>query len=81
MANSFKLSMLVAVVAIRIFFFMRIATISYFPFGNNLNISFEIFRDKNKNNFADKNTIPNCCAWRPELKDGVLTYTIQYSGE
>ena len=44
-------------------------------FYNNLNLSFE--KEKEKDNFADKNIIPICCAWGPELQDGILTYSIQ----
>ncbi len=45
---------------------------------NNLNLSFE--KTKVKNSFADKNIIPICCAWGPELQKGFLTYSIQGKG-
>jgi len=48
-------------------------------FHNNVNLSFE--KDSDKNGFIDKNVIPICCAWGPELQDGVLTYSIQSNGD
>lgn len=44
-------------------------------FENSLNFSFE--KPGNKNNIADMNIIPICCAWGPEIKDGILTYSIK----
>ncbi len=43
-----------------------------------MNISIEKVSDKN--GFIDKNVIPLCCAWGPELQDGVFTYSIQNNG-
>src|ERR671921_1569999 len=44
-------------------------------FNHSFNLSFE--KSKEKNSFVDKDIIPICCAWGPELQKGVLTYTIQ----
>ena len=44
-------------------------------FNNYVNLSFA--KDKSKNGFVDKNVIPICCAWGPEIKGGILTYSIQ----
>jgi len=44
-------------------------------FNNSFNLSFE--KSEEKNSFVDKDIIPICCAWGPELQKGVLTYSIQ----
>ena len=44
-------------------------------FNHSFNLSFE--KSREKNSFVDKDIIPICCAWGPELQKGVLTYTIQ----
>jgi Matrixin len=44
-------------------------------FNNEINLSFA--KSQDKNGFVNKNVIPICCAWGPELKGGVLTYSIQ----
>jgi hypothetical protein len=44
-------------------------------FNHSFNLSFE--KSDEKNSFEDKNIIPICCAWGPELQKGVLTYSIQ----
>ena len=43
-------------------------------FHTTLNLSFE--KSTSKNSFVNKDMIPICCAWGPELQDGVLTYSI-----
>jgi len=44
-------------------------------FNHSFNLSFE--KSGEKNSFVDKDIIPICCAWGPELQKGVLTYSIQ----
>ena len=44
-------------------------------FNHSFNLSFE--KSEEKNSFVDKDIIPICCAWGPELQKGVLTYSIQ----
>ena len=44
-------------------------------FNHYFTLSFE--KSKEKNSFVDKDIIPICCAWGPELQKGVLTYSIQ----
>ena len=47
-----------------------------FTFFNNY-LDFSLAKAKVKNGFVNKNVIPICCAWGPEIKGGVLTYSIQ----
>ena len=44
-------------------------------FSHSFNLSFE--KSGEKNSFVDKDIIPICCAWGPELQKGVLNYSIQ----
>ena len=44
-------------------------------FSHSFNLSFE--KPGEKNSFVDKNIIPICCAWGPELQKGVLNYSIK----
>lgn len=44
-------------------------------FNISFDLSFE--KSKEKNSFVDKDVIPICCAWGPELQKGILIYSIQ----
>ena len=57
--------------------FIFFLLISLFP--KKFNDSFEKFTEQD-NNFVEKNMIPICCSWGPELQDRTLTYSIQESG-
>lgn len=53
-----------------------ISTIILILFISHNNSNFSFAKAHVKNNFANKNIIPICCAWGPEIQDGVLTYSI-----
>ncbi len=52
-----------------------IVLLAFTLFSSNDNLSFA--KAKVKNGFVNKNIIPICCAWGPEIKGGILTYSIQ----
>jgi hypothetical protein len=55
---------------------ITITILLVFAFSNN-EIKLSFAKSQNKNGFVNQNVIPICCAWGPELKGGVLTYSIQ----
>jgi hypothetical protein len=66
-------------IPLKLMFVTSISVLLIFTlFHSNLKLSFE--KTKVKNSFADKNVIPICCAWGPELQKGFLTYSIQGKG-
>ncbi len=44
-------------------------------FDTTVNLTFA--KPHGNNGFGNKNVIPICCAWGPELQSGILTYSIQ----
>lgn len=60
--------------------FLKLITVSaivllvFTLFNNFVNISFA--KSHGINGFVNQNIIPICCAWGPELKSGILTYSI-----
>jgi hypothetical protein len=54
-----------------------ISTIILILFISHNNSNFSFAKAHIKNNFVNKNIIPICCAWGPEIQDGVLLYSIQ----
>ena len=66
-------------ISLKLMFVTSLSVLLIFTlFHSNLKLSFE--KTKVKNSFADKNVIPICCAWGPELQKGFLTYSIQGKG-
>ena len=58
-----------------IVFFIIVLTISV-ACDNILSSTFAKSRSNNDGGFVDGNVIQICCSWGPELKSGVLTYSI-----
>jgi Matrixin len=61
-------------ISFRLVFVPAVILLIFLSFNATLNLSFE--KSTGKNSFVNKDVIPICCAWGPELQDGVLTYSI-----
>ncbi|MGN6623474.1 MAG: matrixin family metalloprotease [Candidatus Nitrosocosmicus sp.] len=61
-------------ISFRLVFVPAVVLLIFLSFNATLNFSFE--KSTVKNSFVNKDVIPICCAWGPEIQDGVLTYSI-----
>ncbi|MGN6560282.1 MAG: matrixin family metalloprotease [Candidatus Nitrosocosmicus sp.] len=61
-------------ISFRLVFVPAVVLLIFLSFDATLNLSFE--KSTVKNSFVNKDVIPICCAWGPEIQDGVLTYSI-----
>lgn len=62
------------VISLKLVFIHALILLLLLSFNTTSNSSFE--KSAIKNSFVHKNLIPICCAWGPEIQNGVLTYSI-----
>ncbi|MER5191447.1 MAG: matrixin family metalloprotease [Candidatus Nitrosocosmicus sp.] len=60
---------------LKLIFTFAIVLLTFALFDNTVNLTFA--KPHGNNGFVNKNIIPICCAWGPELQSGILTYSIQ----